>query len=72
LPLLFFEIIVGDPVVTRQLTNTLLKIEPNQLGTVEAIRENAEFGNLFVVKLENGRLLTCPRSALRKCLSSER
>jgi hypothetical protein len=65
-PFCFSVINVGDEVITRRLKNDNMEVEPNQRGKVSAILTNKEFGNLYVVRLDDGKELTCPRIALRK------
>jgi len=70
-PYCFFDLAVGDTVITRKLINDNVAFDPDQRGEIRAIYTNAEFGNLYVVKLENGEELTCHRAAIRKPLGQE-
>ena len=67
----FLEVCVGDAVRTRRLVNDNHTIEPNQRGTIKAVYCNKEFGNLFVVSLESGKDIVCPRQAIRKPFDGE-
>ncbi len=65
-PVCYATICVGDEVITRRLKNDNIEVEPNQRGKVSAVLANKEFGNLYVVRLDSGEELTCPRIAIRK------
>jgi hypothetical protein len=65
-PFCFGEIDAGDEVVTRRLVNDNVTIEPGLRGSVETVYTNREFGKLYVIKMESGKSLVCPRSAIRK------
>jgi len=68
----YFETIeVGAEVITRQLKSDNMEVVPEQRGKVTAILVNQEFGNLYVIHLDNGKELTCPRIAIRKPHSNE-
>lgn len=67
----FGTIDVGDEVITRQLKSDNMEVKPEQRGKVTAILVNQEFGNLYVIRLDNGKELTCPRIAIRKPFNNE-
>lgn len=67
----FGTIKVGDEIITRQLKSDNMEVEPNQRGKITAILVNQVDGNLYVIRLDNGMELTCPRIAIRKPLSNE-
>ncbi len=62
----FSQLSVGDRVVTRRVCNENNPIEAGQVGHITKIWQNNEFGNMFVVTLQSGKDLLCPRSALKK------
>ena len=65
-PFCYGEIKVGDEVITRRLKNDNMEVEPKQHGKVAAVLTNKEFGNLYVINLEDVKDLTCPRAAIHK------
>ena len=67
----FDALSLGERVVTRCLVNDNVSIEPAQRGTVKRVLSHREAGHLYVVELESGKTLTCPRAALRKRCKEE-